>query len=478
MPRIASLVLVATSLATALSAQATWTQVSATPAPTAAGGTVGVSDGAGMYVFGGLTSNVGGVFTYSDRLWRFDGINWIDLTPAAGLPPARHFYAACWDIGRQRYVLFGGQNSPSASSTLPDLNDTWEWNGTSWTQMTPANSPSPRRWAAMYYDVLTARCILFGGNTQYGTNTAAAYSNETWAWDGVNWTQLTPATSPLARARGFFSYDPLRLKAIYYGGRNTGALSDTWQFDGTNWTQLTTNAGPGSLGVSGLFAYGATYDPLRDRHVIFGGTRTGGTLAGTWEFDGVATWVDRGVQAGGPPSRTGPSLAYVTALGRSVLWGGFQTAFLGDTWTYQSANLASATTIGTGCAGTAGITQLTAATLPWTGSAYTLRLSNLGGLAIPFVTLGFSTTSWSGGSLPFALNLLVPTAGAGCNLLSSPDVANLVTNNSGTAELAINVPANAALAGLPISAQGLVLEVVPTELISASNAVSGVLGVR
>ncbi|MEY4675036.1 MAG: Galactose oxidase, central domain, partial [Planctomycetota bacterium] len=120
MPRIASLVLVATSLATALSAQATWTQVSATPAPTAAGGTVGVSDGAGMYVFGGLTSNVGGVFTYSDRLWRFDGINWIDLTPAAGLPPARHFYAACWDIGRQRYVLFGGQNSPSASSTLPD----------------------------------------------------------------------------------------------------------------------------------------------------------------------------------------------------------------------------------------------------------------------------------------------------------------------------------------------------------------------
>ena len=70
------------------------------------------------------------------------------------------------------------------------------------------------------------------------------------------------------------------------------------------------------------------------------------------------------------------------------------------------------------------------------------------------------------------------TAGAGCNLLSSPDVANLVTNNSGTADLAINIPANASLAGLPISAQGLVLEVIPTELISASNAVSGVLGVR
>jgi len=134
--------------------------------------------------------------------------------------------------------------------------------------------------------------------------------------------------------------------------------------------------------------------------------------------------------------------------------------------------------VGTGCAGTAGVTQLTAATLPWTGAAYNLRLTGLGSLAIPFVTIGFSTTSWSGGALPFALNLLVPTAGAGCNLLSSPDVANLVTNNSGTAELAISIPANPSLAGLPISAQGLVLEVIPTELISASNAVAGVLGVR
>jgi hypothetical protein len=171
----------------------------------------------------------------------------------------------------------------------------------------------------MTYDVTLGKCVLFGGNTNLG---GTAYVNDTWTWDGANWVQLAPATSPSLRGRGFFSYDPTRLQAIYYGGRNAStALADTWKWDGTNWTQIVTVTRPGSLGVGGLFAYGCTYDLLRDRHVVFGGTRTGATLATVWEFDGV-DWLQRGT---GPlASRTGPAMAFVPATGKTCCYGGFQ----------------------------------------------------------------------------------------------------------------------------------------------------------
>lgn len=453
-------------------AQATFTQITTTPSPANAGGTYGVSDGAGMLLFAGLIGTTGGN-TYSDRLWRFDGANWTDLSPAVS-PPGRDFYAACWDPIRARLVVFGGRGT----STTQDLGDTWEWDGTSWTQMAPANTPSPRRWAAMYYDLANARCILFGGNTAIGANTAASYSNETWSWDGTNWTLLTPATSPSARARGFFSYDYTRNRAFYYGGRNTAALGDTWSFDGSNWSQVTTNQGPGSGGIPGLFAYGFTYDPLRDRHVIYGGTRTGGVLNFTWEFDGVGTWVSRGTQVGGPAARTGCSFQFVPGLATSVLWGGFQTAFLGDTWTYQTATFAGANPIGSGCAGTAATPQLVATTQPWTGDTFSMTCSGLSPLGIAFATIGFSTTSWSGGALPFPLAFLTPSAGAGCNLLVSPDSVSLANNVGGTAVISIALPSDPAFAGLQLGTQVAQLEVVPSETISVSNAIAATVGAR
>ena len=45
---------------------------------------------------------------------------------------------------------------------------------------------------------------LFGG-----FNGTAAL-NETWTWDGATWTQLSPTTSPSARAGASMAYDPER----------------------------------------------------------------------------------------------------------------------------------------------------------------------------------------------------------------------------------------------------------------------------
>ena len=74
-------------LQSSLSAQATWTQLAPTSSPSARAGTLGVSDGIGMLTFGGLVLNAPN--TWSSELWRFDGANWTNLTPATTSPSPR-----------------------------------------------------------------------------------------------------------------------------------------------------------------------------------------------------------------------------------------------------------------------------------------------------------------------------------------------------------------------------------------------------
>jgi hypothetical protein len=55
-------------------------------------------------------------------------------------------------------LLFGGQ-----SDRYPGyLGDTWSWNGTTWTKLSPATSPTARYGASMAYDPGTEAMLLFG----------------------------------------------------------------------------------------------------------------------------------------------------------------------------------------------------------------------------------------------------------------------------------------------------------------------------
>jgi len=55
-------------------------------------------------------------------------------------------------------VLFGDDNINSNP-----LNNTWTWNGTTWTQLFPAASPPARSDASMVYDPAEGNVVLFGG---------------------------------------------------------------------------------------------------------------------------------------------------------------------------------------------------------------------------------------------------------------------------------------------------------------------------
>src|SRR5258708_30934628 len=99
------------------------------------------------------------------------GTSTLDWGPIStgSAPPGREFGAMTYDSGRGRTVLFGGDQYFSGSSTVPPyLADTWEWDGSSWINVTPAVSPPGLSGAAMAYDSRRGVSVLFGGGQRFG----------------------------------------------------------------------------------------------------------------------------------------------------------------------------------------------------------------------------------------------------------------------------------------------------------------------
>src|SRR5206468_13036699 len=69
-----------------------------------------------------------------------------------------------------------------------------------WVQLSPANSPPARSYLAMTYDPASGKIVMFGGDN--GTT----YLNDTWVFDGGTWTQVTTDTPPPARAAAQLAY--------------------------------------------------------------------------------------------------------------------------------------------------------------------------------------------------------------------------------------------------------------------------------
>ena len=188
-----------------------------------------------------------------------------------------------------------------------------------------ASTPSARYETRMAYDVAGRRAFLFGGLTATDTGTKQAYFlGDTWQWNGSRWSQMFPTLSPPARSAQVMVYDTMRNHVVLFGGRNSGGdLNDTWTFDGIEWTQVNTPNSPPPR-----FLAGGTYDSVRDRVVMFGGTHTtalatpttAATTANiydTWEFDGT-TWRQIG---GDGPHVAKPLLVYDEARNQVLMLG-------------------------------------------------------------------------------------------------------------------------------------------------------------
>ena len=198
----------------------------------------------------------------SAATWEWDGTSWT-ARPFATSPSARLWTTMAYDSTRGRIVLFGGDGTGAI-----DLGDTWEYDGSTWTRMAPANSPSPRFGAAMAFDPGLGRVVLFGGRT------AGQRLADTWEWDGANWTQFTPSSTPFPRFWHTMAFDPQVGHTVVFGGDHIepfglGPTNDTWEWDGTQWTQDWTSATP-SARAGQTMALDAN-----GRIVLFGGSDEG-----------------------------------------------------------------------------------------------------------------------------------------------------------------------------------------------------------
>src|SRR5215468_9669616 len=176
--------------------------------------------------------------------------------------------------------------------------------------------------------------VLFGG----GATTGTGFSNQTWSWNGTTWTQLHPGTSPSGRDSFAFVYNPATRAVVLFGGfRGTGyAPGDTWSWNGTTWTQLSPAASPGV----DLFAWQAAYDPASHQVVLFGGDGGGARpfLNGTWAWTG-SNWSPLGAAAS-PPGRAYGTLTYDGADQRVVLFAGSERAlqvFPSTIWSWNGS---------------------------------------------------------------------------------------------------------------------------------------------
>jgi hypothetical protein len=151
--------------------------------------------------------------------------------PDPAVWPSRRFeHAMAYDAIRDRLVLFGGcvdvaDNQGCEEADSASLNDTWQWDGSAWTQLDLATSPSARNSHAMSYDSVRGRTLLFGGGLGDGRETS-----EAWEFDGTEWREITAdsGTLPGSRRRHAISHDAERHRLLLAGG---GASGEIWEWD-------------------------------------------------------------------------------------------------------------------------------------------------------------------------------------------------------------------------------------------------------
>ncbi|MCI4324338.1 MAG: PKD domain-containing protein [Thermoplasmata archaeon] len=202
-------------------------------------------------------------------------VAWQNITRAEPTPGGRNRAVFVEDPASKEVLLFGGYDALGAGW----LGDTWTISGATWTQLSPASSPVARSSASAAYDPGLGGVVVFGGYNYYS---AAPYYNDTWLFKDGNWTNLSGTVAPSPRSEASMAYDPALDELVLFGGTTgAGVLNDTWAYGGSGWTRLAPATAPPELS-GGAMAYDASVSSL----VLFGGSSGGSDVLGTWTFNG------------------------------------------------------------------------------------------------------------------------------------------------------------------------------------------------
>ncbi|MEZ5964034.1 MAG: kelch repeat-containing protein [Planctomycetota bacterium] len=187
-----------------------------------------------------------------------------------------------YDAARDRVVSLGRVVHPHV-----------EWNGNTWIDAGGALVPPGP--GTMAFDRVGQRLLFYGGRT----------SLDTWAFDGRQWSNLTPITSPPGPLAGTLLWHGARAKVVWVGVTTQGV--ELWEWTGTTWQ-------PAATAPAGVpFPFTAAYDAAR-QSVLFLSWASQRQYVTTVEWGSTLTaYGDR------TPARAQPLLAFEPGRGR-VVW--------------------------------------------------------------------------------------------------------------------------------------------------------------
>lgn len=297
------------------SRSATWIQLNPATSPSARAVSAMAYDPVSKKVvmFGGFNET-----TYLNDTWTWDGTTWTqESTP--GAPSPRTSAMMAYDLATRKLVLFGGYDGTQF------LGDTWLWDGatSTWTLASPAASPKALAGAMLFTDPKNGHADLYGGFD------GRLYQLDTWRWVGGTWKRLHTTTSPFARAWAVVGLDLARKSVILSSGLGDVRTNNTWTWDGVDWT-----AQQPAIALPNISDSAAAFDPTFHVVVVFGGDDGGGPLNTSWAWTG-SNWL-LGQTTQSPPARELEGMAYDFASHQLIVFGGTSDVFLNDTWSLVS----------------------------------------------------------------------------------------------------------------------------------------------
>jgi hypothetical protein len=258
----------------------------------------------------------------SNETWLWTGATWVQRFPET-TPPGRNSHSMTYDPNHGRVLVFGGRQERkvvNGPETL--LADLWAWEDNNWNQLASSNSggPSPRLFSGMAYDPERDVIVVFGGHEaqplkprQKNPDIAPVY--DTWEYagfwtkktgeapkvakplmvwdpiakqvvmvgvDGTNatpvmyryvagvWQKETPAKMPTCVNEGYLMAKSdgrlLFLGGVCPSGTPTPPEEELFEYAGGTWTEITIGGAFRGVGQA------VTYDPFRDRAIVYGGT--------------------------------------------------------------------------------------------------------------------------------------------------------------------------------------------------------------
>ena len=206
-----------------------WTQLTGANSPGGrwdSGMTYDATDGY-VFLFGGLGGTYG--LTALNDSWSYLGGAWTPISTSTAPPLVTNAVQMTYD-SEDGYVLLLTTVGVATYQTI-----FWIWSGGAWTNVTSlmGSLPSPQWGGILIDDTYDGYVLLFGGQLASGYN---HFSNSTWSYVSAVWTQLSPPSSPPARAYVTGAFDVGDQRVVVMGGYSAGVsppatlYGDTWEF--------------------------------------------------------------------------------------------------------------------------------------------------------------------------------------------------------------------------------------------------------